>query len=454
MNTNHNLSYIPQLATGLLQCTQDNLHLLLDPEKPAWAVVNPTGMEIVSLCNGTRDVGAIAALLAEKYQIPAERARQDVLNYTHNLAAAGLLRSDEDESAQELQMSALKGIYLHVTNRCNLNCEYCYSSGMGVGDPLSFEAISRLIDESVQMGAESVTISGGEPLMRKDIKQILAYASERLETTLLTNGILIDRDMVEYLSRLDVYVQVSLDGLSPSAHESVRGVGTFQRTMSAIQLLLEHNMERQLALSVAIVKSNLTEVPKLIEFALQSGISQVNMRPVMAQGNALLNWKRIEPTIDEYAQLFDELYPLLLECRGKLLVRGCLIDFIFGTLTNPQEAGCPAGEKLMVDSNGDVYPCQMISHPDYSLGNIRNESLNEIRDSSRLEQVCQQFACRVKQIAKCQTCQWRGFCRAACPGAALWQKGTIWDTDGLCDIRADFYRKLIFKHAGSLYEAS
>ena len=101
----------------------------------------------------------------------------------------------------------------------------------------------------------------------------------------------------------------------------------------------------------------------------------------------------------------------------------------------------------MVDSNGDVYPCSMVSHPDYCLGNIRNESLSEIQSSPKLKRIRQQFASRIERIAKCKECQWRGFCRAACPGVALWQKGTIWDTDELCDVRADFYSKLIFRYA-------
>ncbi len=454
MITTHSLSYIPQIAAGLLQYTQDGLHLLLDPGKPAWAVVNPTGMEIVRLYDGARDVQAISALLAEKYRMSAERARQDVLSYTDDLAAAGLLCSGADEPAQECQIPAIKGIYLHVTNRCNLNCKHCYAAGMGVSEPLSLEAIFCLIDELVQMGGESITISGGEPLLRKDIKQVLAYASDRLETTLLTNGTLIDQEMVESLSRLGIYVQISLDGISRSVHESIRGAGTFQRTMRAIQLFLERDMGKQLALSVAIMKPNIAEVSGLVEFALQSGISRMNMLPVVNQGNAALNWQEINPTPDEFAQLFERLYPLFIECRGKLIIRGCLMDFIFGTLANPQETGCPAGENLMVDSNGDVYPCSMISHLDYSLGNVKNESLSEIRDSARLEQMCQQFAHRTERIAKCQTCDWRGFCRGACPGTALWQKGTIWDTDDLCDVRAGLYRDLIFKYAGSVYETS
>jgi radical SAM protein with 4Fe4S-binding SPASM domain len=449
MMTTQKLSYIPQFATGLLQLSRGDLYLLLDPEKPAWAVVNPTGMEIVRLCDGVRNIQAIAALLTQKYQIPEESARQDVLGYIHNLDRSGLLRSDADKPAEQQQMPVLKGIYLHVTNKCNLRCKHCYamSSSVEAGSEPASTEICRLIDQLVQAGGDSISLSGGEPLLRRDIKSILTYASRKLKTTLLTNGILIDDEMAEVLSSSGVYVQISLEGMSRKVHEGIRGEGTFQRTMRGIELLLARNMEKQLALSISIMKSNLTEVPKVIEFALQSGISQVNMRPVVALGNAVMNWEQINPTPDEYAKLFDELHPLFFEHQEKLTIRGCLSDFIFGTLTNPPRRGCPAGETLMVDSNGDVYPCSMVSHPDYCLGNIINESLTEIQSSPKLKQMRQQFACRVERIVKCQACQWRGFCRAACPGVALWQKGTIWDTDELCDVRADFYSKLIFKYS-------
>ena len=446
--TTQNLSYIPKLATGLLQRAQGDLYLLLAPEKPAWAVVNPTGMEIVRLCDGKRDIRTIAVLLAPKYQLPEERARQDVLGYIHSLSCSGLLCSDADEPTEQHQMPALKGIYLHVTNRCNLRCKHCYAMSPSVcaGSEPAHTEICRLIDQLVRIGGDSISLSGGEPLFRRDIKQILTYASRKLKTTLLTNGILIDDEMAEVLSSLGVYMQISLDGMRSCVHEGIRGEGTFQQTMRGIELLLARNMEKQLALSISIMKSNLAEVPKVIHFALQSGISQVNMRPVVAQGNAIMNWEQINPTPDEYAKLFYELYPLFFEHQEKLTLRGCLSDFILGTLTNPPKRGCPAGETLMVDYNGDVYPCSMVSHPDYCLGNIRNESLSEIQSSPKLKQIRQQFACRVERIAKCQVCQWRSFCRAACPGVALWQKGTIWDTDELCDVRADFYSKLIFKY--------
>ncbi len=132
--TTQNLSYIPQLPTELLQFTQNDLFLLLDPEKPAWAVVNPTGMEIVGLCDGMRNIQTIAGLLAKKYQLSEEMMCQDVLGYIHHLASSGLLCSEADEPAEKDQMPTLKGIYLHVTNRCNLNCKHCYARGMGPGE--------------------------------------------------------------------------------------------------------------------------------------------------------------------------------------------------------------------------------------------------------------------------------------------------------------------------------
>jgi radical SAM protein with 4Fe4S-binding SPASM domain len=451
---NQELSYVPQLPAELLQYAKDDLHLLLDSKKCAWAVVNQTGMEIANLCDGTRDVQTIAALLAQRYQISVERARQDTLSYIHNLAGAGLLCSDADEISEQPQLPALKGIYLHVTNRCNLRCRHCYVAGMGVGELLSLEAILRLIDQLVQIGCDTVILTGGEPLLRNDIKQILGYAARKLKTILATNGTLIDEDMAEFLSSLGVCVQVSLDGVSRSTHEAIRGEGTFERTIRAIELLLAHDMGKYLALSISITKPNLAEVSEMIEFAVQSGISQLNAHPVVAQGNALLNWDQINPTPDEYAKLFDELYPLILRHRDELVIRGCLIDFVFDTLSSPQDRGCPVGEKLMVDSNGDVYPCPVVSHPDYRLGNIRNESLSEIRSSHKMKQIYQQFASRAEHIAKCQTCQWRGFCRAACPAAVLWQKGTIWDVDALCDVRAALYSKLIFEYAESVHGMS
>ncbi|RMG68008.1 MAG: radical SAM protein, partial [Nitrospirae bacterium] len=125
---------------------------------------------------------------------------------------------------------SLRYLELLITDRCNLRCRHCY-----VGEPeareLPFEEIVRVLEEFEEMQGLRVLISGGEPLLYKEFENLNEFLKDYpLRKVLLTNGLLLSTDRLKSLNVEEI--QISLDGMK-RGHESLRGRGTFERTLEA-----------------------------------------------------------------------------------------------------------------------------------------------------------------------------------------------------------------------------
>jgi MoaA/NifB/PqqE/SkfB family radical SAM enzyme len=130
----------------------------------------------------------------------------------------------------------LKELDLQVTNRCPLTCKHCCcSSGPSGEEPLSTAFIVRLLEEAASLGVKEVHLTGGEPLIRNDIFDIIAEARQRgLYVQLQSSGAILNSRICAKLRelQLDLFM-ISLDGLEVT-HDRYRGRGSFQRALSAI----------------------------------------------------------------------------------------------------------------------------------------------------------------------------------------------------------------------------
>lgn len=126
---------------------------------------------------------------------------------------------------------SLRYLLLHITDRCNLKCRHCFL-GEGGAHELTFNEVATIADQVEGLQGLRLLISGGEPLLHSTFWEINDYlAGKDLRTVLLTNGTLIDEQAAGRLSVQEV--QISLDGLR-EAHEYLRGMGTFDRSLEAI----------------------------------------------------------------------------------------------------------------------------------------------------------------------------------------------------------------------------
>jgi len=137
------------------------------------------------------------------------------------------------DNGQQFGMPRPRTVYLHLTKRCNLDCQYCYfDAGQAMADGLSLKEFTRLFGDIVQLGLEKLVFTGGEPLLREDIFDIVSIfrqidAARRTHLCLMSNGLLIDDEVAHGIARHLNEVRLSVDG-PEAVIDRLRGRGSFQ----------------------------------------------------------------------------------------------------------------------------------------------------------------------------------------------------------------------------------
>src|SRR4029453_3988920 len=146
------------------------------------------------------------------------------------------------DSESACTMPALQWkLWIYTNYDCNLRCSYCVakSSPNAPRRAIGPANVRRLVDEAVDLGFTDIFFTGGEPFILNDIYEMLAYASARVKTTVLTNAMLLRGKRLDKLCEIannTFTVQVSLDGGQPEHHDAYRGKGSWAKTVEGIKL--------------------------------------------------------------------------------------------------------------------------------------------------------------------------------------------------------------------------
>ncbi len=259
----------------------------------------------------------------------------------------------------------LHGVEFCVTYQCLLDCPHCLTKLLidEKRKEMSKEQATRAIRELADLGAIFVNITGGEPLLRADIFDILAEATKRrdLLVTLASSGLTIDRKIAEELKKVRVGIVVlSLDGPDAASHDACRGMsGAFDALMKAVQEL--GRVKMPVWFTTILTKENardgsIFETARLAQKL--GGVLTVNWAYAVGK-----NWSDREGLVGEAEREAFRRLMLMPHVRWE------------GS-SNFLEEGCPAGtEKLYVTPYGDVFPCACIQA---SFGNMLEMPVAEI----------------------------------------------------------------------------
>ncbi len=196
-----------------------------------------------------------------------------LLAIVNDLAAKGLLVPEDGTEGprakvrQERTTPALRNLQVEVTRRCNLRCKHCYLTDYSGKDEFTTEELLDLIKQAAELGVSSFDVTGGEPLVRKDIKSILtAIYQNGMYGKLYTNGMLLDDDFIRFLQDLNIEaVKISLDGVRPQTHDEFRRAKNgYARTVPNIKKLRDLGIPVEVG--TVITSANVGEAPELIEF--------------------------------------------------------------------------------------------------------------------------------------------------------------------------------------------
>jgi len=322
-------------------------------------------------------------------------------------------------------------VVYNCTSRCNLRCLHCYSASDSTrrDDELTTAQAKKLLAELVEVNCPVVLFSGGEPILRSDLFELLTEANRLgLRTVLSTNGTLVDGDTARKLAESAVsYVGVSIDGAEEFHDRFRQTAGCFRAATAGIQNC--RNAGLRTGLRFTITKSNHSQVPKVFDICADNNIRRLCFYHLIRSGRAaeieseILSPEQTRSVVDTICQktgefvrknLVDEVLTVGNHADGPYL----LVKMRKQESKNYDEAkrlltangGNRIGEGITcVDWKGDVHPDQFWRN--YSLGNVTRKGLKQIW-TNKDEPVLQKLRNKSKFADKrCLKCRWFDLCK-------------------------------------------
>ena len=336
----------------------------------------------------------------------------------------------------------------NLTYRCNLACEHCYLDAGGtplVHDDafadrreLTTEQCFKVADDIAAFAPEAVTIlTGGEPLLRRDILEIVRHANARgLWVVVGTNGVKITPTLAALLKKEGVRgLSLSLDALDPERHDRFRRVqGAWKNTVEGARILKE--AELPFIVQTTVGAHNVSELSEIAAFAhdtLQAKVWNLYFLVPTGRGSFVSD---IAP--DAYDRVLAELAIIQKAYAGKMLVNAkCAPHYVKTLIEQDPESpflktytggagGCPAGTHYMgIRPNGDVTPCPYL--PVFG-GNLKTETLANVWASSEPFVAIRK---RTELGGRCGACELNALC-GGCRARAFGATGDVMAEDPLC----------------------
>ncbi len=336
----------------------------------------------------------------------------------------------------------------NLTYRCNLQCEHCYldagakskvdTPGFSDRSELSTADCLKVVDQLTEVAPECVTIlTGGEPLLRRDILEIVEYAASRkLWVVIGTNGVKVTSHLAQVLKEKGARgFALSLDALKPEAHDSFRMVkGAWENTVTGSKVL--RDAEFPFIIQTTIGKHNITELEEIAEFAYKElGAKVWNLYFLVQTGRGQFV---SDISGEEYDSALAKLANLQAKYFQKMLINAKCAPHYVRTLfeTDPNSpflktfsdgaGGCPAGTHYLgIRPNGDMTPCPYL--PVFG-GNVLREKLTDIWEKSEL---FLSIRARKSLGGRCGTCEFNPLC-GGCRARAYGVTGDYLAEDPLC----------------------
>lgn len=273
-------------------------------------------------------------------------------------------------------------VFLQVTNRCNMRCGFCdfWPNGVSPDQELTVEDYRKLSDELAKLGTFLVSIEGGEPFVRPDIIEIVRAFAGRHLPVLYTNGWYVGHREAEALAAAGIAnVGVSIDYATAERHDRNRGLdGAWERAWNAADCLRDSlpHAGRQVHIMTVLMRDNIDELEALLEMGAARKIGHcITLLSVSGfrRGADAGEWPET-PVSERLLRLWKKhkhfrIFRRYLELMDPFLRRGPMPE-------------CRAGfQSFNIDHVGNVAPC--IEKIDMIVGNVRKDSLDEIRERLR-----------------------------------------------------------------------
>lgn len=311
-------------------------------------------------------------------------------------------------------------VILYVTEGCNLKCVSC-SYRMPMPGELTFDEINELAKTLGLFGLKHIVYSGGEPLLRRDFRDICeVFSGLKVKQTLLTNGLLLAKRAEEFKGVFNEII-VSIDGADAQTHNHLRGVNSFDIILDGIQKVLNTQATPQISIRTVLQKLNFRQLPGFIELAKRTGVDRISFlaadisseaygRDNNSERGTIADESKIALNADEVKLLKSIINKAAVEYRddfsrglisespGKLQHIADYYSALKGNNSFPKNICNAPMISTVITSTGDIHPCFFF--PKY--GNIRNNSFNDLINSGSIVNTRKQV--RSMDPGRCKKC--------------------------------------------------
>ena len=307
------------------------------------------------------------------------------------------------------------GMLAELTHRCPLHCPYCSNPIELVGgdDELRTDEWLSVLEQARELGVLQVHMSGGEPLARHDLVDLVARASDLgCYVNLVTSGLgLTERKMAKLVAAGVAHVQLSVQGADAALADRIAGTPAHARKLEAAAVI--HRFDLPLTVNVVLHRANHHQVGALIELAEQLRADRLELANTQYYGWGLRNRSALMPTREQLAAAEPVVRQAKERFRGRMEIVYVVSDYY-----EPYPKPCMYGwgsRQLTVAPNGDVLPCPAASAiATLTLDNVRtrplaeiwyeSESFNAFRGEDWMQEPCRECPRRTIDFGGCR-CQ-------------------------------------------------
>ena len=367
---------------------QNGMNIVMDVNSGIVHVVDDVTYKVLAYYNGTNR-GMVLANLAKDYE---EAELNEVMDDLDELIAKEVLFAPMDKNYKMAieDRPIIKALCINIAHDCNLRCQYCFAGQGGYGQwrmLMSFDVARRAVDFLIAHSGPrehcELDFFGGEPLMNWHVvQQTIDYVhkqekkhGKKIKMSLTTNGLLLDKEKVKYLTDNHISLILSLDGrkeMHDRMRPGVHGEGTYDEIVKNLQYCVANRKGEDYYVRGTGPRYNMDFTPDVIDM-IDKGFPAVSMEPVVGEDTADYSIKeedlpRVKAEYDRLAKLF-----IAREEEGRpFFFFHFNMDLWKGPCLPKRLRGCGAGhEYLAVVPNGDIYPChQFVGREGYVIGNV------------------------------------------------------------------------------------
>jgi pyrroloquinoline quinone biosynthesis protein E len=322
-----------------------------------------------------------------------------------------------------------------LTHRCPLHCVYC-SNPLEMktrAEELPAEVWSKVFREAAAAGVLQADFTGGEPLARPDLEDLIGAARvSGLYVSLITSGLPLDEERLERLVRAGLdHMQLSFQGASEEPANEIAGTKAHAHKLRVLSWVRRHRIA--LTLNFVIHRRNIDQLEQMLALAESSGAGRIEFANVQYYGWAFENRANLLPTREQLNRSLELIQQAQEKFRGKIQIEYVVPDYY---AKYPKACMGGWGRKLiLIAPNGDALPCHAARIiPGCHFENVKDRSLGEIWERS---DAFQKFRGEEWMSETCRSCDRRTQDFGGCRCQALLLAGNAAATDPVCSLAPD-----------------